>query len=260
MTLLRAILVLSLVGALPSALAAPTPSGGALRPARGRLLVAGRDLPDPNFARAVILLVEYQDDGAMGVIVNRRTPRTLEDLRPQVETERSDPIYLGGPVLLSSLLVLTRTDAAPSDAVKVFGDVHVLTSRTAVDEAFASTLPARRLRFYAGHAGWGPGQLDAELKRGDWFVMPATTDVVFSDTPDDVWERLVERTEGEWTRAPGSAPETAEVRGPLLDERHDRLHVLGRADHAEQRVVLVRDHAAQRLAVRRPQEPLDLDE
>lgn len=251
-------LVLALVGA---AFAAPaTPPGPKLRPAKGRLLVATRDLPDPNFARAVILLVEIQDDGAMGVVVNRPTPRTLEDLKPEVETERTDTIYLGGPVLMSSLLVLMRTDDAPGDAMQIFGDVHVLTSRSSVDDAFDSKLPARRLRFYAGHAGWGAGQLDTEIQRGDWFVMPATVDVVFSDAPDEVWERLVSRTEGEWTRAPRSAPKAAKVGLALLHERHDRFHVLGRPDHAQQRVVLVGDDAAQRVAVGGAQQPLDLDQ
>jgi putative transcriptional regulator len=181
--------------------------GGDRRPARGRLLVASRALVDPNFARTVVLLVEYGDDGAMGVVVNRPTSRSLKDLEPALKTERADTLYVGGPVLLSSLLVLMDAKDTPKDAMRVFADVHVLTSRSAVEGALESALPARRLRFYAGHAGWGPGQLDAELRAGGWHVMAAATDVVFGEARDDVWERLIARTEGEWTRGP--APDHA---------------------------------------------------
>jgi putative transcriptional regulator len=193
--------LLLVVWSVVCAPAAPdTPPGAERRPARGRLLIASRDLLDPNFARSVVLLVEYDDAGAMGVLVNRPTARSLQDLAPEVETKRTDTIYLGGPVLLSSLLVLMQAKEEPRDAMRVFADVHVLTSRKAVDRALSTELPQRRLRFYAGHAGWGPGQLDAELRVGGWHVMNATADLVFGDAPDRLWERLIARTDGEWTR------------------------------------------------------------
>jgi putative AlgH/UPF0301 family transcriptional regulator len=84
--------------------------------------------------------------------------------------------------------------------MRLFAGAHVLTSRPAVARVLASKLPQRRLRFYVGHAGWGPGQLDGEILRGDWHVMAAAIDVVFGDAADDVWERLIARAEGLWTR------------------------------------------------------------
>jgi putative transcriptional regulator len=177
-------------------------SGDPMRPARGRLLVASRDLVEPNFAQAVVLILEYDAAGAMGVVINRPTRRRLDDLGPRVQTERRDAIYLGGPVLVSSLLVVLRTREPPSTGMRVFDDVFLLTSRSAVDDVLATKLPQDRLRFYAGHAGWGPGQLDAELLRGDWHVTTATPDVVFADAPDRVWQREIARTDGEWTRIP----------------------------------------------------------
>jgi hypothetical protein len=99
------LLASSVVHTLP---AQGMPLGAGLRPTRERLLVASQDLRDPNFARTVVLLVEYDDAGAMGVVVNRTTSRSLKDLQPEVKTDRTDTIYLGGPVLLSSLLVLRR--------------------------------------------------------------------------------------------------------------------------------------------------------
>ena len=196
--------IAAMLALVPSVVCTPpaeaTPPGVETKPARGRLLVASRDLLDPNFARSVVLLVECNDTGAMGVVVNRPTSRSLKDLGPEVKTKRTDTIYLGGPVLLTSLLVLMQAKEVPRDAMRIFADVHVLTSRKAVDGALTTKLPPRRLRFYAGHAGWGPGQLDAELQRGGWHVMTASPDVVFGDAPDELWERLVARTEGEWTR------------------------------------------------------------
>jgi putative transcriptional regulator len=205
------LVALTVVGVLTGDASPPsTPT----RPATGRLLVASRDLGDPNFARTVVLLLAYDDTGAMGVVVNRPTPRTLDELRPEVPTKRTDTIYLGGPVLVSSLLVLMRAQPAPRDAKRLFADVYLLTSRGAVDAALASKLPRHRLRFYAGHAGWAPGQLDAEVRRGDWHVMAPAADVVFSDAPGELWERLIARAEGEWTRH-RTPPSALHARGSL---------------------------------------------
>jgi putative transcriptional regulator len=229
MTILRSMaLLLPLTLSVVCASAAPrTPSGSEVRPARGRLLVASRRLGDPNFARTVVLLVEYDDTGAMGVVVNRPTSRSLQDLRAEVKTRRTDTIYLGGPVLLSSMLVLMQGKTAPRDGIRLFADVHVLASRRAVEGAFASKLPQRRVRFYAGHAGWRPGQLDAELRQGDWHVMAAAPDAVFGDAPGRLWERLIATTEGEWTRRPPPALRFTRAAG--VPPERSRSHAQDRA-------------------------------
>ena len=172
------------------------------RPAKGQLLVATRQIGDLNFGKSVILLVAYEDGGgAMGVIVNRPTPIPLAKILPQFEAlaGRDDQVWMGGPVLPTSLLVLLESSKPGADAETVFGDVHVLTSRGALEGVLASKKRPGRFRAYAGHAGWGPGQLENEIERGDWLVLPARPDIVFSKEPGEVWERLMERSEGEWT-------------------------------------------------------------
>lgn len=195
-----AVTLASLLALGPGAAARP----GAPKPAKGVLLVASPDLGDPNFARSVVLLLEYGQGGAVGVIVNRKTSIRLAALVPEVDAlkRRPDTVFLGGPVLWNALLVLVRSAKAPAGSERVLGDVHVLTGRDAVRRTLGSSVPAARLRAYAGHAGWGAGQLDGEIERGDWLVVPGTADVVFASDPAAVWPALIERAEGQWTGTP----------------------------------------------------------
>jgi putative transcriptional regulator len=179
------------------------PAGPNARPAKGKLLVSGHGLGDPNFAESVILLLAVdQDNGAMGVIVNRPTPIKLSAILPDSKSlaDRGDRVWRGGPVLPTSLLVLVRAKSPPDGAETVFEDVQMLTSRDAVRRSLAGHTPRERLRAYAGHAGWGPGQLEEEIARGDWTLMPGDAAVVFSEAPESVWPKLIERAEGQWAR------------------------------------------------------------
>jgi putative transcriptional regulator len=194
-------------GALP---ATTRPVAGLTgRPAKGKLLIATRQIGDPNFSKSVILLVAFEDGGGgMGVIVNRPTPIPLAKILPQFAAlaGRGDRVWMGGPVLPTSLLVLHSSSKPGGNAEAVFGDVYVLTSRDAVEGLLGSKNRAGRFRAYAGHAGWGPGQLENEIARGDWLVVPARPEVVFSEAPGDLWEQLMERSEGEWTLLRPPAP------------------------------------------------------
>lgn len=173
------------------------PAQQPLKPAKGRFLVAGKQVLDPNFSRTVVLLFDYSDKGAMGVIVNRRTQVKLAKLLPDVDglAERSDVVYLGGPVETSGLRLLVRAETAPAEASAIVGDVFL----TADPELIASASPAR-VRGYAGYAGWGAGQLDGEIERGDWHIFGGDAKVVFSQHPDSVWQTLVDRTKMQFAR------------------------------------------------------------
>lgn len=197
-------LLASILGADVPAPVSPTPVAATeSRPAKGRFLVASRDLPDPNFARAVVLLLAYDDAGAMGVVVNRRTDLRLAKLLPEVSAlaRRADVAWIGGPVLLNALIVLVRGARPPAPAEAVLDGVHVLGGRDAIGRAVAAGIPRARLRGYVGHAGWGPGQLDDEIRRGDWLVMKGDAAITFAEDPDTVWSTLIERGAGEWTRS-----------------------------------------------------------
>ncbi len=171
---------------------------------KGKFLVASRALVDPSFARTVVLLVEYSADGALGVIVNRPSEVPLGDALPEVKelARRRDVIYLGGPVGRERMLVLLRTRNEPPESLRIFGRVFASGSLTALRD---SVTRGEGVRAYAGYAGWGAGQLDGEVARGDWLIGPADVDVVFAEHPTDVWDRLIERFTGEWAMATGSA-------------------------------------------------------
>jgi len=164
-------------------------------PARGTFLIASRDLLDPNFRQTVVLLLEYGEAGAVGLVVNRPSEVPLSRLIPYIAAlrGRSDTVYIGGPVEPLRMTFLFRSDRPPDDALAVFEDVWA----SSQFDLLESTLEAGRspVRVYAGYAGWAPGQLDAELERGDWSVLGAEPGAVFSREPQELWRELIQRTE-----------------------------------------------------------------
>ncbi len=165
----------------------------------GRLLVASRQMLSPLFAQTVILLLQYDQDGAVGLIVNRPTTLLLRQVMPRSEllAERSDRTWLGGPVELAAVFLLIRADEPPPGARQVLPGVQLSTD----PETLQHVAETRGVfRTYLGYAGWGPGQLDGELARGDWHVARADVQSVFSDEPERVWPELIERSEGVFTR------------------------------------------------------------
>jgi putative transcriptional regulator len=164
----------------------------------GRLLVASRDLGDANFSKTVILLVHYKEgQGAVGLVLNKRTDvpisRVFHDLKEA--SGRSDPVYIGGPVELNSVLALLKSASKPQGAERVFGDVYLISNRDLLTQTLASRAEATVFHTYIGYAGWGSGQLEHEVELGAWHIMPADVGTVFHADPDSVWEHLIRRTE-----------------------------------------------------------------
>lgn len=163
----------------------------------GRFLVAGQHLRDPNFAQTVVLLLDYGERGARGVIINRRTDVKLATVFPRITglRQRPDTVYLGGPVGRNQLLVLLRSDKPRAAAEHVVDDVYVSTNRRVLVDALNR---AAAVHVYAGYAGWAPGQLDREVARGDWHVLPADVERVFSEAPGAVWRELIDKGAVQW--------------------------------------------------------------
>jgi len=164
----------------------------------GKLLVASRDLGDPNFSKTVILLVHYDEDkGAVGLVLNRRTDvalaRVFRDLKEA--SGRTDPIYIGGPVDLETVLALLKSPSKPEGVDRVFGDVYLITNKDTLTRTLASRAEAAVFHAYVGYAGWGAGQLEHEVELGAWHIMAADAGTVFHADPDSVWLRLIKRTE-----------------------------------------------------------------
>jgi putative transcriptional regulator len=162
---------------------------------RGRLLIAGPTLLDPNFARTVVLVGEHNEDGALGVVLNRPSETTVAEAVPDLEdlAETDDPVHVGGPVQPSAVLVLAEYEDPDEDAQLVIGPVGFV----AVDEdGDRAAVELGRARVFAGYAGWGPGQLEAELEREDWIVADGRPEDVFDDDAPTLWSRVLDRQGG----------------------------------------------------------------
>jgi putative transcriptional regulator len=163
---------------------------------RGQLLIAGPGLLDPNFWRTVVLIVEHSEDGALGLVLNRPSETTVGEAVTELEDllDVDDPLYIGGPVQPSALIVLGEFEDPEDAALVAFEDIGVLAGGSQDDPAPV----LRRGRAFVGHAGWGPGQLDSELERGDWITEPARAQDAFSDDPGALWETVLTRKGGSY--------------------------------------------------------------
>jgi putative transcriptional regulator len=163
--------------------------------APGKFLVASKDLADPNFAESVVLLIQYGEDGAMGLVINRRSRIPLSKLFSESKQAkgRSDTAYLGGPVERAAAFALLRSKTKVEDAQKVLADVYLISTKDQLDKALSAD--ANALHVYLGYSGWGPGQLDRETELGGWHVLRADSGSVFDPDPDAVWPRLIRTTE-----------------------------------------------------------------
>jgi putative transcriptional regulator len=164
---------------------------------RGRLLVASPKLLDPNFLRAVVLLVEHGEDGALGLVLNRPSATTVGETGGELKglVDAEGALWVGGPVAPASVIVLGQFEQPGEEALIAFADVGVLTVRGAEEEARPRL---RRSRAFIGHAGWGPGQLETELERDDWIVVPARREDAFTEAPQQLWRRVLERKGGSY--------------------------------------------------------------
>lgn len=156
---------------------------------RGHLLVAAPELLDPNFRQTVVLIVEHGEQGTLGLVLTRPTDTTVKDLWEQIgtgdETCTSDrPLYVGGPV--EGPLMALHTHESLADST-VFPGVFFSVQKENLTELV--TKPDDSYRLFIGHAGWGSGQLEAEMKEGSWLTMPATTELVFY-SGDDLWDKI----------------------------------------------------------------------
>ena len=162
---------------------------------RGRLLVAGAGLFDPNFRQTVILMVEHSGDGALGVVLNRPATVGVSEVVPALAgiVDADAPLFLGGPVQPDGVLVLGEYED-PSAANALLVDNVGLADK--IDEPVIPSL--RRARVFAGYAGWGAGQLETELESASWIIEPATPNDVFDPNPADLWRRVLRRKGGNY--------------------------------------------------------------
>jgi putative transcriptional regulator len=186
------VLFLLLQALLPAGL----PAQDGLQPARGVLLVAGTQIRDPRFMESVILLLSAGPGGSMGLIINKPTATKVSSLFGGIGSISRDgnPLFYGGPVGGHELLMLRRADRAPADWGVVVDRVFVTNSHMAMMDALMTARTDEEVRVYAGYAGWGAGQLEREIGRGDWYLLPADAALIFRRHMAKLWPELIRKS------------------------------------------------------------------
>jgi putative transcriptional regulator len=168
-------------------------------------LVARAQLDDPNFHDAVVLVAKRGSKGALGIIVNHPTEVALSRVFPEAKrlAALDDKIFFGGPVMRQVAIFAFRSDPRP-ESTPILEGVQVSSSSELLTTLFDRAKPTEGLRVYAGLAGWGPGQLETEIERGDWRTIPADAASIFEAKPEALWPELYRRAFA--TMARGAAP------------------------------------------------------
>lgn len=163
---------------------------------RGRLLVAAPSLVDPNFRRTVVLMLEHSEEGALGVVLNRPTPLMAHEALPSPLAEalpEGERVHEGGPVQPDAVIVLGDFVDPAAAATIVLGSVGIFDPTLHAGEGPPAV---RAMRVFGGYAGWGAGQLEAELEQEAWIDAPCTVDDVFAERPGELWQTVLERKGG----------------------------------------------------------------
>ena len=160
---------------------------------QGKLLVSSPALVDPNFRKTVVLVAHHDEDGAMGLVLSRPSSVPAVSAVPLLEgfDGANDPVFVGGPVQPEAFMVLADFDDITQAAAPIIDGLGFMPA-----DADPEELAIRRLRLFAGYAGWGPGQLEAELEEPSWIVVSAETDDAFADDPDELWRTVLHRKGG----------------------------------------------------------------
>ena len=157
---------------------------------RGKLLIAGANLFDPNFRRSILLIADHDDQGAVGVVLNRPAGVSVREAAPDLGdlVGPDEQLFVGGPVQPQAPVLMAEFEDPAQASLLAFGAVGFLTGQ---DPRTVGGL--RRARVFAGYAGWGPGQLDQEMEQDSWLTEPAVTEDVFTPEPGRLWASILRR-------------------------------------------------------------------
>ncbi|MGV7229344.1 MAG: YqgE/AlgH family protein [Nitrospirales bacterium] len=161
---------------------------------KGVVLIATPALRDPNFCQAVILLCEYGPEGALGVVLNRPTEMNITEVLPHMPVleGQSHRVFSGGPVQKDSLLVLYHLNEEVEDTHAVLDGVYLGGNTETLKRILEVPAEEESFRAYMGYSGWGPGQLENEMKSGSWLIMPAQPKIVFEDQASGLWADVLQ--------------------------------------------------------------------
>ncbi|TWT31445.1 YqgE/AlgH family protein [Blastopirellula retiformator] len=158
---------------------------------QGQLLIASPHLPDPNFLRTVVLMVQHDDEGALGLVLTRPTELTMAAMWQEVaeeEIEDESPVFLGGPVQ-GPLMALHAYKAAGE--IEVLPGVYFSSDKDHLETLVRQSIEPKRL--FIGYSGWGQHQLEAEMDAGGWLLLPADAELVFTTDVDRLWKDVTSK-------------------------------------------------------------------
>lgn len=165
----------------------------------GKVLLASEQIKEGIFARSVILLIRHNDNGDLGLIINRPSNHQVHEVFPDfINGEKAGDVYIGGPVMnaVLSVLVKAKDDGDVAGLEGVLGHIYhgFVGRQDAADKYLSAGVEA--VRFYSGYAGWGKGQLLNEINRGGWYVMQGDPDLVFDRDAETLWQALMQKVRG----------------------------------------------------------------
>ncbi len=159
------------------------------------MLISMPQLADPNFSRTVVLLCQYDTEGAFGLIVNRPMAQPAHEMVhtvPELEIRDDVHLFTGGPVEPMRAWVLTSRPSLDEDATEVAEGVFLSASPAAIRTAL-QTPPGRDVKVVVGYSGWSAGQLDGELAQSSWLLLPVGADLIFGSAPTKMWAQAIAR-------------------------------------------------------------------
>jgi putative transcriptional regulator len=164
-------------------------SAGETKPMTAILLVARDELADPDFAGAIVLVMNNLGPAPVGLIVNRPTPMTVPQLFPKLKQLEGvhDKVYFGGPIAIGSVWFLFRSVARPAHAIQACEGTFVSADRGLLMRLLGRVNPMEDLRIFVGHSGWAPGQLESEIANKDWTLQRAEAEAIFKGNSEHPW-------------------------------------------------------------------------
>lgn len=168
------------------------------------ILVAKPELVDPNFSETVILVTHAPGGDTLGVILNRPTKVRLSDLAPKLPgaAGHAERLYRGGPVMAGVVLALFQSGSPPAGTAFPVLEHTYLSMQPAILDALLGKRGSR-FRLFAGFSGWAPGQLEDEISRDGWYVLPVTEDLLFRRDTSGMWRELLEKARSRHAEAAG---------------------------------------------------------
>ena len=165
--------------------------------AQGKIIITPRNSPDPHFSNSVIVLAHYDQTGALGLMLHYKSDLTIQKALKGIAgaEKRTDTVFVGGPVELPVVFALLRTKSAPTGVSRVADNLYLMTSKQSIATALTEEHPASDLRVFIGYSGWGPGQLEREVRRSGWYIFDYDESIVFDEHPDTLWNRLIGKAE-----------------------------------------------------------------